>query len=261
MGESEQKEKIGWVVLLLLQIAETVACCYLLGKGTADTLRCALWMTLLGGMAMIYLMLGAGRFLQGLVPVIFICVLFSLPCAFFYDRIKPMAAFYLGAVLIAALVERGTGMIFVFYFCAAAVLDHVADVEEAASLLALGVALCLLADFLKKKKSIPEVVLLAEIVTAILYLLRTSMHGRAVSFENLGLELFSTALVLLCAAVLVQLYLWLVKRQGREAAKSAPGQTKKPAAPGLKKAPELSVPIEPVVWVQKKEGGADDSQY
>ncbi len=218
MEKSEQKERVRWGVLLLfLQAAETAVCCYVLGGTLMDVLRCTLWMLLFGGIAVIYLMARAGHFHQKhfCFPVVSMCVLSALPCALFYDRLRPMAGFYLGAVLIAALVDQGTGIVFVIYFCAAAMRKGTGDMEEAVSLLALGVVLCLLAGFLEKKQGILEVFLLSGIVTAILHFLRTSLH-ESMSYQSLGLALLSTAAVLVCALLLMRLYARLVRDDGKK---------------------------------------------
>lgn len=216
MEKSEQKEKILWgVSLLILQAAETAACRYILGGSITDIIRCVLWVTLFGGILLTYLMMMAKRFRQQsfYLQIIFLCMVLALPCALFYSCTKPMAVFYIGAVLVAALVDQGVGILFSFYLCAAAVLKDPGGIEEAASLLALGIVLCLMAVFLKQNKNLLEAFLLSGMVTAILYLLRTSLHGSTVSCGELGLELFSTAAVLACAAVLIRLYMHLVPEE------------------------------------------------
>lgn len=238
MEKSEQKEKKVWGLLLFfLPLFETAVCRAILGAGMTDILHCVLWMALFGGLALLYLLLQGERFKAGQdsMQIIFICVLLALPCALFYERLKPMGAFFLGAVLIAALVDTGAGIVFCFYFCAAALLKTPDDAQSMASLLALGAALCLLAGFLKKAETIFEAVVLGGIVTAILYFLRTSRHGALAEYDMLGLELFSTAAVLLCAAGAIRLYYRLVPeaaergRAWQQEAESAPAQAAVPA--------------------------------
>lgn len=228
MEKSEQKEKRIWGLLIfLLSLCETAICRFLLGGGVTDMLRCVLWMALFSGITLLYLELSWERFAkkQDSMQIIFISVLLALPCAYFYGHMKPMAAFYLGAVIIAALVDRGAGIMFSFYLCAAAFIRNSESAENMVSLLALGIVLCLLAGYLKKAGNIPEVIVLAEVVTAILYFLRTSRHGASVAYYALGLELFSTAAVLLCASGAIRLYDRLVP----EAGEAKDGQA--PAAP------------------------------
>ena len=216
MEKTEQKDKMLWGVLFLfLQAGGTALCRFLLGESMTDMIRCVLWITLFGGIVLAYWMLTEKHFRQQNfhLLVFFVSMVPALPCALFYTHTKPLAAFYIGMLLVSALVDQGMGIMSVFYLCGAAVLKDPGGVEEAASLLALGIVLCLLAVFLKRNKNLAETFLLSGMVTAILYLLRTSLHGSKVSYRELGLELFSTAAVLACAGALIRLYMRLVPKE------------------------------------------------
>lgn len=215
MEKSRQKgAKAFGFLFFIVPPAEAGFCQMFCGSGIREIVFSVLFTMFFCGTAIFYL----GRFKGWLErrpyyrQVIFICTGVGLPFAFFYGAYKLPPIFYLGAVLIAALVELSAGFLFCAGFWAIAALNCEESNLEAVTLLMLGIVLCLLAGFLKEKRYIFRILVLGSIVTAILYFLRTGSFDRE-ALLTLGRELFATAAIQGSAALFIHLYLTILRRK------------------------------------------------
>lgn len=215
MEENKQKgAKAFGILFFIVPPAEAGFCQMFCGGGRREIVFSVLFTMFFCGIAMFYL----ERFRDWLTrrpyyrQIVFVCMGIGLPLAFFYGTYKLPPIFYLGAVLIAALVELGAGFLFAAGFWAFAVLNCEESNLEAVSLLMLGFVLCLLAGFLREKRYLFRVFILGGVTTAIIYFLRTSSFEREVLFL-LGRELFATAAIQGSAALLIHLYLTILRRK------------------------------------------------